>query len=217
MPLLNRKRYLAESLAALRAQTRPPVEILVLDGGSTDGSREHVLDEEAATLIDPPDRGLYPSLNAGMALAVGDVVVFASSDDVMETKALECHVAALNGAPSAGYSVGQVRLFADEGGVSPQVPATLAGTVRTARLLETIAVRRPLLDAVGRFREDLGTAADVEWLARLGDLGIPSVSVDAVVVSKRLHKGNTSYTDEAASVGITQSLRLSILRKQGRA
>ena len=152
-----------------------------------------------------------------MALAVGDVVVFASSDDVMETKALECHVAALNGAPSAGYSVGQVRLFADEGGVSPQVPATLAGTVRTARLLETIAVRRPLLDAVGRFREDLGTAADVEWLARLGDLGIPSVSVDAVVVSKRLHKGNTSYTDEAASVGITQSLRLSILRKQGRA
>jgi hypothetical protein len=48
-------------------------------------------------------------------------------------------------------------------------------------------------------------------------LGIPSVSVDAVVVSKRLHRGNTSYTNETAAAGITQSLRLSILRKQGRA
>ena len=119
--------------------------------------------------------------------------------------------------PAAGYSVGQVRLFADEGGVSRRCPERLAGTVRAARLLETIAVRRPLLDVVGGFRDDIGTAADVEWLARLGDLGIPSVSVDAVVVSKRLHTGNTSYTDEAAGVGITQSLRLSILRKQGRA
>jgi glycosyltransferase involved in cell wall biosynthesis len=217
MPLLNGEPHLAEALAALRSQSRPPLEILVLDGGSTDGSRERVRDETGATLVDPPGGRLYPSLNAGMARAVGDVVVFTSSDDVMEPRALESHVAALDGAPAAGYSVGKVRLFADEGGVSQRVPGTLAGTVRAARLLETIAVRRPFLDVVGGFRDEIGTSADVEWLARLGDLGIPSVLVDAVVVSKRLHTGNTSYTDEAGAVGITRSLRLSILRKQGRA
>ena len=171
MPLLNGEPHLAEALAALRNQSRPPLETLVLDGGSTDGSRERVRDEAGVTLVDPPGGRLYPSLNAGMACAVGEIVVFASSDDTMEPRALECHAAALNGAPAAGYSVGKVRLFADEGGVSQQVPGTLAGTVRMVRLLETIAVRRPLLDVVGGFRDEIGTSADVEWLARLSDLG----------------------------------------------
>jgi glycosyltransferase involved in cell wall biosynthesis len=217
MPVLNGEPHLAEALAALRAQVRPPVEILVLDGGSTDGSRERVRDAEWATLLDLPELSLYLALNAGMARAVGDVVAFTSCDDVMEPHALDCHIGALMAAPEAGYSVGQVRLFADEGGVSRTVPRTLAGTVRAARILETVAVRRSSLDLIGGFNDEIGISADVEWLARLGDLGLLSVSVDAVVVSKRLHSGNTSYTGDGVQRGITESLRLSILRKQGRA
>jgi glycosyltransferase involved in cell wall biosynthesis len=217
MPVLDGEPHLAEALTALRAQVRPPVEILVLDGGSTDGSRERVLDEAGPTLVDLPELSLYRALNAGMTRAVGDVIAFTSCDDVMDPHALDRHVAALKAAPEAGYSVGQVRLFADEGGVSPTVPRTLAGTVRAARILETVAVRRSSLDLIGGFNDEIGISADVEWLARLGDLGMQSASVDAVVVSKRLHSGNTSYTGDGVQRGITESLRLSILRKQGRA
>jgi glycosyltransferase involved in cell wall biosynthesis len=215
LPVLNGEPYLAEALAALRAQTRPPMEILVLEGGSTDGSRERVQDEAGATLLDLPELSLYLALNAGMARAAGDIIAFTSCDDVMEPGALASHVAALQDAPESGYSVGQVRLFADDGGVSSTVPGGLAGTVRAARILETIAVRRSTLDVVGGFRNEIGYSADVEWIARLSDLGIPSASVDAVVVTKRLHTGNMSYTDGGVQQGITQSLRLSILRKRG--
>ena len=64
---------------------------------------------------------------------------------------------------------------------------------------------------------DVEQSADVEWIARLGDLGVSSVSLASTVVAKRLHTRNTSYSTEGVDAGITQSLRLSILRKQGRA
>jgi glycosyltransferase involved in cell wall biosynthesis len=217
MALLDGEPYLSEALAALRTQTCAPAEILVLDGGSTDGSRERVRDDARATLVDVPGSDCHGALNAGMARATGEVVAFTSSDDVMDACALERHVAALTAEPTAGYSVGQVALFADTSGVSHRVPENLPGTVRSARVLEAIAVRRSVLEVVGGFREELGDSADVEWVARLGDLGITSVEVDAVVVSKRLHSGNTTYSGEDNASGITRSLRLSILRKQGRA
>ena len=78
-------------------------------------------------------------------------------------------------------------------------------------------MRRSVLEVVGDLREELGDSADVEWVARLGDLGITPVEVDAVVVSKRLHSGNNTYTGDDIASGIVRSLRLSILRKQGRA
>ena len=217
MAVLNGEPYLAEALAGLQAQTHPPCEVLVLDGGSTDGSRERVQAAEGFTLVDLPGAGWHVALNAGMARATGEIVAFTSCDDVMEPAALENHVAALHAAPEAGYSVGCVRFFADQGGHSASVPNDLEGTVRWARIVETIAVRRRVLGLVGGFREDLEQSADVEWIARLGDLGIPSVSLSSTVVAKRLHTRNTSYATEGVDAGITQSLRLSILRKQGRA
>jgi hypothetical protein len=124
-------------------------------------------------------------------------------------------VAELVARPDAGYSYGKVALFADAGGVSGRVPDRLAGTVHQARALEAVVVRSSVYRRVGGLRDDIGTSADVEWVARLGDLGITPVLVDDVVVAKRLHAANTSYTQEDVSSGITRSLRMSILRKQG--
>ncbi len=217
MAVLNGEPYLAEALDGLAAQTHPAHEILVLDGGSTDGSRERAEAAEGVTLVDLPGAGWHVALNAGMARATGEIVAFTSCDDVMEPAALEEHVAALRAAPDAGYSVGCVRFFSDEGGHSASVPNDLDGTVRWARIIEAVAIRRRVLGLVGGFRVDVEQSADVEWIARLGDLGVSSVSLASTVVAKRLHTRNTSYSTEGVDAGITQSLRLSILRKQGRA
>jgi glycosyltransferase involved in cell wall biosynthesis len=215
LPVLNGEPYLAAALQALRAQSCPPDEILVLDGGSTDGSRARALGGDGITLVDLPGTSCLEALNLGLARAVGDLIAFTSSDDVMEERAVERHLEALTGDEEAGYSYGNVALFADEGGVSDSVPAGLAGSVQPARVIEAMMVRRTVLDQIGEFRTDLGRSGDVEWVARLGDLGIRAVHVDAVVVAKRLHRQNSSYTHTDTFSGITRSLRQSILRKRG--
>ena len=215
LPVLNGLPYLDTALAALLAQTRPADEVLVLDGGSTDGTRQRIGEEPGVTVIDLPGAGVHASYNVGMARAAGDLIAFTAADDIMDPRALETHVAALAARPDAGYSCGKVALFADPGGVSDLVPDRLAGTVHQARALEAVVVRRRVCREVGGLRDELGTSADVEWIARLGDLGITSVTVDEVVVAKRLHLANSSYTRGDVAQGITRSLRLSILRKRG--
>lgn len=216
MPVLDAEPYLAAALASIRDQSRPVHQFLVLDGGSTDGSRQRVLSEPGATLVDLPGTGWAAAVNAGLQQARGELIAFAGADDIMEHDALERHVAALSGEPAAGYSSGLVALFADPAGISDAVPAGLAGTVRQARVPESMVVRHTVFEQVGGFRTDIGNSADVEWIVRLGDLGIAPVLIDSVVVRKRLHSGNTTYTGDTVSPGITRSLRLSILRKQGR-
>ena len=215
LPVLNGEPYLGPALQAMAAQTLPADEILVLDGGSTDGTRERALREDGVTLVDLPGTSCLEALNLGLAQATGELIAFTSSDDVMAERALEQHVAALVSDEGAGYSYGNIALFADDGGVSNEVPTDLAGSVQPARVIEAMMVRRAVLDAIGGFRTDLGTSGDLEWVARLGDLGIRPAYVDAVVLAKRLHRQNLSYTERENSAGITRSLRESILRKRG--
>ena len=85
-----------------------------------------------------------------------------------------------------------------------------------ARVLEALAIRRSVLDRVGGFRPDLRHSADVEWVARLGDLGYRPGGDRRGGGGQRLHTANTTYTQPDVTAGITRSLRLSILRKQGR-
>jgi glycosyltransferase involved in cell wall biosynthesis len=217
MALLDGEPHLGECLAAIDAQTRPPHQVVIVDGGSTDGSRERVAAWGRATVLDIPNAGWHRALNAAAGVATGDLVAVTSSDDRLDRRALERHTDALAAAPEAGYSYGRVALFADAGGVSDSVPEALDGTTPSARVLEALAIRRSVLDRVGGFRPDLRHSADVEWVARLGDLGIVPAVIDEVVVAKRLHTANTTYTQPDVTAGITRSLRLSILRKQGRA
>jgi len=217
MALLNGEPHLGDCLAAIDAQTQPPHQVVVVDGGSTDGSRQRVGAWPKGTVLDIPNAGWHAALNAAITIATGDLVAIISSDDLLDPRALERHAAALAAAPEAGYSYGRVALFADAGGVSDSVPDGLDGTTPSARVLEALAIRRTVLDQVGGFDPEIRHSADVEWVARLGDLGIVPAVIDEVVVAKRLHTGNTTYTQAAVADGITQSLRMSILRKQGRA
>ncbi|MDW8325261.1 MAG: glycosyltransferase [Anaerolineales bacterium] len=81
IPALNEARRLPELLAALAAQTYPPAEVIVVDGGSTDGTPEVVRNWAAAhpqlpvCLLPNPQRHIPHALNIGIAVARGEVIV----------------------------------------------------------------------------------------------------------------------------------------------
>ena len=71
------------ALASVWEQHQIHPEIIVIDGASTDGSREWLTSQRArlATLISEPDAGHYHAMNRGVALATGEWLLFLGADD----------------------------------------------------------------------------------------------------------------------------------------
>lgn len=79
-----------EALESIWAQTGPDHEIIVIDGASTDGTREWLEQQTAriGALVSESDNGIYDAMNKGIAAARGDWVFFLGSDDRLLNGAL---------------------------------------------------------------------------------------------------------------------------------
>jgi GT2 family glycosyltransferase len=87
----NRRNDLLDALASVRAQTYRPLEMLVVDGGSTDGSVEAVAQAlgEARIIRLDHNPGCPGGRNVGIEHATGDFIFFLDSDGVLESRAVE--------------------------------------------------------------------------------------------------------------------------------
>lgn len=106
----NQARFLGRNLESVRAQDHDDWEHILVDPGSTDGSRELIA---AAAARDPrivtvfePDSGPADGLNTGLARSRGDIFAYLNADDEFAPGALRRIVAAHGASPEAGVVVG---------------------------------------------------------------------------------------------------------------
>jgi len=95
VPTLNQARFIEQTLASITGQNWPRTELIVIDGGSTDGTREIVQRFPVAHFVSEPDRGQADAINKGMRLAKGDILAWLNSDDYYLPLAFSRVVAAL--------------------------------------------------------------------------------------------------------------------------
>ena len=83
IPLYNKSQYIERALSSVFVQTYPPLEIIVVDDGSTDNGPQRVLDLNYAKiiLIRQENRGPGAARNAGLSIAKGKYVAFLDADD----------------------------------------------------------------------------------------------------------------------------------------
>lgn len=90
VPSFNQAKFLPKALESIIRQNYPFLEILVYDGGSTDGSVE-IIKQYASHLTywsSEPDRGPAHAINKGLAMATGEVIGWLNSDDMLAEDAL---------------------------------------------------------------------------------------------------------------------------------
>jgi len=83
--VFNGYAHIAQALASVAAQTYPDTELLVIDGGSTDGTLD-ILKKYASSIahiVSEPDKGIYDAMNKACAMAQGDWLIFLGCDDVL--------------------------------------------------------------------------------------------------------------------------------------
>ncbi|MEA2125350.1 MAG: hypothetical protein QOI80_2132 [Solirubrobacteraceae bacterium] len=138
----NRAPSLRVTLDALRWQTHPDFEVVVVNGPSDDGTAELLRERaDAVRVVDSPLRRLSVSRNLGIGAAAGEIVAFIDDDAVPEPRWLEDLAAAYDG-PAVGGAGG---LTLDASGVRPQYRYAVC-----SRFGRTEFDRRPPLDAYNR-------------------------------------------------------------------
>lgn len=197
IPVFDGERYLAQTLTSVLTQTRPPDEVVVVDDGSTDRSVEIAVEVAAdAVVIRQANRGSSAARNAGVAASSGDLIAFCDADDLWAPTKTARQIAALDGDPSAGYSITDIANF-----VSPE----LEGATRAdPDLLEpmagwcaqTLMVRREFFMRVGPLEEGLRHADKTEWFLRAREIGTVA-HVGEVLVRRRLHTHNVTRSMES--------------------
>ena len=201
VPVMNGGRFIGGAIRSIVEQDYPEVEIIVVDGRSTDDSARIARSFPQVKFITQRGVGLSDGWNVGIQVSSGRYVGFLDSDDRFKPGKLTAQAEVLARNPGVQVVSGSVQFFLDD---DSQLPATfrpqlLDRPVR-AEMPGTWLVRRELFDAVGDFDPRLRIAGDMDWYRRAVDSGAGMQAVDDVVLTKRIHGGNLSMGRLAGNV-----------------
>lgn len=157
LPTFNRARFLPEALSSIQAQVLGDWELIVVDDGSTDGTRE-LIEREAAKQSQPlryvhqQNQGAYAARNTGLDHARGDYIAFFDSDDLWLPEYLDRLVGALDNDTELDWIYSACRMIDDVSGATI-APSTfyVDGTPREF-------LRQPATSERGVHRLDSGIA-----------------------------------------------------------
>lgn len=193
MIVADGERFIEAALDSIAANAVPDMEVLILDGDSTDRTvaiaAGHVL---RPRIVRQRARGHPPALNQSLAEARGEWLAYVDHDDVWP----EGRMRALWSAAEAGageWVYGRA--------VNCDAALRPVGPDQPARLLTASLVHRSVATTVGPFRVDVSHGANVDWVARAVRAGVRFAPVDVLALLRRLHDSNMSLTGRAKSLG----------------
>jgi len=90
VPSMNQGEFLEECLSSILDQDYPNIEVILIDGGSTDNTLDviHLYSDRLSYWVSEPDRGQSHAINKGFKVACGDIVAWLNSDDVYFPRAV---------------------------------------------------------------------------------------------------------------------------------
>jgi hypothetical protein len=210
IPVYNRAAMLREAVASVLAQTYRPVEVIIVDDGSTDATAR-VADElagDAVRVIHQPNGGAGAAREAGRRAARGQIIQHLDSDDLLLPRKFEVQVAALRARPDCGVAYGWTRLRRRDGGAEPRPwkrsgerIETMFPSMLQSRWWDTPTplYRASLLDTAGPWTA-LRIEEDWEYDARVAALGVRLAHCQEWVCEVRMHSDHLSGRGDAATL-----------------
>ena len=183
IPCFNARRWIEDTIASVEAQTWRPLEIVVVDDGSTDGSGEWLqaqADAGRLRLLRQANAGQTAALNAALRAARGAYVQFLDADDLLDAGKIEQQMARLAGRDDAVATAAWARFHGDDPARARFVPEPCW---RDLAPLDWLAAAwhdgggmlfpalwlapRALLDRAGPWSEDLSLNNDADYFVRV--------------------------------------------------
>jgi glycosyltransferase involved in cell wall biosynthesis len=203
-PSYNQAAFLEDTLRSVLVQDYTPLEYIVVDGASTDGSVE-IIQRYAGRLawwVSEPDSGQAEAINKGLQHAKGEIVAWLNSDDLYLPSAISRAVAVLGSNPSLGLVYGDALTIDAQGS-----PTNLLrfGNWGLAELMNfriicqpTVFMRRSVLEKAGYLDRSYHFMLDHHLWARIACLApvqyIGGARPLAPLAAARYHPGAKNFS-----------------------
>jgi glycosyltransferase involved in cell wall biosynthesis len=203
MPCFNGARWIAESIESVLNQTFSAFELIIIDGGSSDGSidiiKEYIERDSRVILLERPGLGLSASLNLGIDTALGQWIARLDADDVSEPDRLALQLQASTENPKLVF-LGAGLIEIDEDGTSgksflyPEQSSQLLNNLVSFKRFpphSSAFYRTSVVKKAGGYRTEIKRAEDLDLWLRLSELGELG-SIPQRLVRYRKHANQTS-------------------------
>lgn len=218
MPVLNQVRFVERALDSVVPQSKGRAELIVVDGGSSDGSLEVLkrYEEHFSWWCSERDGGQSEALNKGFSHARGRFLVWLNADDVLMPGALDAVEALISRRPDAKWIVGNL-VYIDEG---DRVLYCACDGRWHDFLFRWAPVRvygpssffeRSLFEAAGGFDAGFHYMMDTDLWMRFKGLGVRFVRVNCYLWGFRVHGASKTAGDLAGKTPPEMAGELQIL------
>ncbi|SRR5579875_2527316 len=196
VPVFNGERYIGEAIESIIAQTYRPLQIIVADDGSRDGTRAVVRGYgEQVTYLWQPNGGPPAARNLGLSAASGEYIAFLDADDLWHPEKLARQMARFQSRPELELCLTQVKNFwvLELIGEERRVLDQGLAVVITACMLSSALARRSLFQAIGQFNPQLFLGDDTDWFRRVSGHGAKFEILQDFLVYRRLHPNSITH------------------------
>ncbi len=211
----NYGRFIDDALVSAFEQRYRPIEVIVVDDGSSDDSADRARKHPDVTVIRQPNRGVSAARNAGVAVAKGEFITFLDADDVMHPDALTDLVAYMVEHPETAVAFPRQTIRLDAGTPMPgwAQPDLLMGESGGIPFAAGL-YRRIEFDALGWFSEEARTGEYFELLARMPDVASRVAYLQVLGVERRVHEGNLTHDLDQLQENMFASLKHKLDRER---
>jgi glycosyltransferase involved in cell wall biosynthesis len=217
IPAHNSERYIVPALDSILRQKQRPLEILVVDDGSTDSTRKILRNySKEIRVIEQEQRGHPAARNRGIGEASGEFLGFLDHDDLWSPDKLERQMASFARNAELDLVFGHIQNF-----FTPEMPQEerrrLAVPLRPlpGLLQGAMLARRRSFDRVGLFSEECGTGDFLDWYGRAMLAGLNIEMLDQTVVYRRIHANNYQRTHKADRREYVRAIKRLLDRRRG--
>jgi glycosyltransferase involved in cell wall biosynthesis len=217
IPVYNGAKFVRESIESVLTQSYQPVEVIVVDDGSTDdtgkvletfGNRVRILRQE--------NRGPSVARNRGMEMSRGEFIAFLDADDLWVPEKLRLQMEALEARPELDLCSGELRSFwipelREEAEQFGDHPYHLQRPLLSPC---TVLARRSLFERIGPFDPDLRNGEDTDWFMRMMKSGTVHDTLPLLLVHRRQHTTNLTRTHRGGHEAVLGLLKRTLDRNR---
>jgi glycosyltransferase involved in cell wall biosynthesis len=217
IPVYNGELYLAEAINSVINQNYQPLEIIVIDDGSTDKTAEIVNSfGSVLTYFYQENMGTAAARNYGISKAKGDYFAFLDADDLWVENKLKIQLEIFTNNPEVELVFGQVQQF-----YSPELDETTKQKIycnqelMTGYIPSAMMVKREAFFRVGEFDTQWKAAEFPNWYIRATELQLNIINPPLLVAKRRLHKMNKGIQQRDDSrIDYVRMLKASLDRRR---